>query len=106
MTGGVILTTNSKVSLGASNTQATQSKFLPVVPNTRHVPPDAADISSTASYDLAADSVVLPPVPGTQSTASETSEMPPKGPGTSQTPRILLPKISDNNETVLASNVR
>jgi len=119
MTGGVTQATTSEVSLGASKTQAILSKVSPLVRNTPHVQPDI-DISSTASYALSAASVVLPRVPGAQSTASEVSptephttptdseisEMPPKGPGTSQTPRILLPQTSHNNQTGLASNVR
>jgi len=118
MTGGVTQATTSEVSLGASKTQAILSKVSPLVRNTPHVQPDI-DISPTASYALSAASVVLPRVPGAQSTASEVSptephttptdseisEMPPKGPGTSQTPRILLPQTSHNNQTGLASNV-
>ena len=107
--------TNISPTTSATLPTISKSKVSPVVPNTHHVQPDA-EISSTASYDLSAASAVLPLVPGTQSTASKVSPTEPdttptfpatsKGPDSSQTPRIFLPKTPGNNEAVLASNVR
>ena len=107
----------SDMSLIAPTTQATISEVSPVEPNTQK---PRSEISPTTSEVLSMASEVLAPVPGTQQTVSnvsptepdttptdsETSETPPKDPGTSQTPRILLPKTLDSNQTALKSNVR